>query len=74
MTDLYTEAKALQGELSRHRRWLHAHPGVAFDIADTVAASRDTITFFIILLCSNCLVFYSFNASINLIICFNQQI
>ena len=40
MTDLYTEAKALQGELSRHRRWLHAHPGVAFDIADTVAYVR----------------------------------
>ena len=36
MTDLFTEAKALQGELSRHRRWLHAHPGVAFDIADTL--------------------------------------
>lgn len=40
MTDLYTEAKALQGELSRHRRWLHAHPGVAFDLADTVAYVR----------------------------------
>lgn len=36
MTDFLTEAKALQGELSRHRRWLHAHPGVAFDIADTL--------------------------------------
>lgn len=36
MTDFLTEAKALQGELSRHRRWLHAHPGVAFDIAETV--------------------------------------
>ena len=36
MTDLFTEAKALQGELSRHRRWLHAHPGVAFDLSDTL--------------------------------------
>ena len=36
MTDFLTEAKSLQGELSRHRRWLHAHPGVAFDIADTL--------------------------------------
>ena len=40
MTDLYTEAKALQGELSQHRRWLHAHPGEAFDIGDTVAYVR----------------------------------
>ena len=38
--NIFTEAKALQGELSRHRRWLHAHPGVAFDIADTVAYVR----------------------------------
>ena len=36
MTDFLTEAKALQGELSRHRRWLHAHPGVAFDLSDTL--------------------------------------
>ena len=36
MTDLFTEAKALQRELTLHRRWLHAHPGVAFDIAETV--------------------------------------
>ena len=35
MTDLFTEAKALQSELTRHRRWLHAHPGVAFDLSDT---------------------------------------
>ena len=36
MTDLFTEAVALQGELTRNRRWLHTHPGVAFDIAETV--------------------------------------
>ena len=40
MTDLFTEAKALQSELTRHRRWLHAHPGVAFDIAETVEYVR----------------------------------
>ena len=40
MTDLFTEAKALQHELTRHRRWLHAHPGVAFDIAETVEYVR----------------------------------
>ena len=40
MTDLFTEAKALQRELTRHRRWLHAHPGVAFDIAETVEYVR----------------------------------
>ena len=37
---IFTEAKNLQSELSRHRRWLHAHPGVAIDIADTVAYVR----------------------------------
>ena len=40
MTDLFTEAKAIQSELTRHRRWLHAHPGVAFDIAETVEYVR----------------------------------
>ena len=36
MTDLFTEAVALQGDLTRNRRWLHTHPRVAFDIAETV--------------------------------------
>ena len=40
MTDLFTEAAALRGELSRNRRWLHAHPGVAFDLAETVEYVR----------------------------------
>lgn len=40
MTDLFTEAKSLLPELSRHRRWLHAHPGVAFDLGDTLSYVR----------------------------------
>ena len=44
MTDFLTKAKALQGELSRHRRWLHAHPGVAFDLSDTLDYVRQELT------------------------------
>lgn len=44
MTDFLTEATALQGELSRHRRWLHAHPGVAFDLSDTLDYVRQELT------------------------------
>ena len=36
MTDLFHDAKKLMPILSRHRRWLHAHPGVAFDLGDTL--------------------------------------
>ena len=36
MNDLFHDASALHSELLRHRRWLHAHPGVAFDIAETL--------------------------------------
>lgn len=43
MADLFTEAKALLPTLSRHRRWLHAHPGVAFDLEDTLAYVRDEL-------------------------------
>ena len=43
MTDLFTEAAALQDELSRNRRWLHAHPGVAFDLADTIQYVRQEL-------------------------------
>ena len=44
MTDFLTEATALQSELSRHRRWLHAHPGVAFDLSDTLDYVRQELT------------------------------
>ena len=40
MTNLFHEAQALQGELTRHRRWLHAHPGTAFDLDETLAYVR----------------------------------
>ena len=43
MTNLFTEAKNLMPELSRHRRWLHAHPGVAFDLGDTLAYVREEL-------------------------------
>ena len=43
MTDLFTEAVALRGELTRNRRWLHAHPGVAFDLADTIQYVRQEL-------------------------------
>ena len=43
MTDLFTEAVALRGELSRNRLWLHAHPGVAFDLAETVEYVRQEL-------------------------------
>ena len=43
MTDFLTEATALQGELSRHRRWLHAHPGVAFDLSGTLDYVRQEL-------------------------------
>lgn len=32
---LLTQAKALQEELVNHRRWLHQHPGVGFDLTQT---------------------------------------
>ena len=40
MPDLFHDAKKLMPILSRHRRWLHAHPGVAFDLGDTLAHVR----------------------------------
>lgn len=40
MNDLFTEAKALQPLLTAHRRWLHAHPGVAFDLGETLEYVR----------------------------------
>ena len=43
MTDLFTEAVALQGDLTRNRRWLHTHPGVAFDIDETVQYVRQEL-------------------------------
>lgn len=33
--DILQEAKALESEIVANRRWLHQHPGVAFDIAKT---------------------------------------
>lgn len=36
MPDLFAEAQSLLPTLSRHRRWLHAHPGAAFDLTDTL--------------------------------------
>ena len=43
MTDLFAQAQALQPELTRHRRWLHAHPGVAFGLDETLAYVRDQL-------------------------------
>ena len=38
--DILKEAKALEAEILENRRWLHQHPGVAFDIAETVGYVR----------------------------------
>ena len=38
------EAQANAAEISNHRRWLHAHPGTGFDIADTVAYVKEKLT------------------------------
>lgn len=40
MSDLFTDAKALLPVMSAHRRWLHAHPGVAFDLHETLEYVR----------------------------------
>lgn len=37
MSPILEEAKALQEELTAHRRWLHAHAEVAFDLVQTKA-------------------------------------
>lgn len=37
------EATALAGELAENRRWLHQHPGVAFDLSDTKAFVRSKL-------------------------------
>ena len=40
MERILTEAVALTEELVSHRRWLHGHPGVGFDLADTLEYVR----------------------------------
>ena len=40
MKHILTEAHALEHELVAHRRWLHQHPGVAFDLKETVEYVR----------------------------------
>lgn len=43
MTDLFTEAKALLPTMTAHRRWLHSHPGVAFDLGETLDYVRSEL-------------------------------
>ena len=38
--NIFTESQNLLSQLQRDRRWLHAHPGVAFDLADTLSYVR----------------------------------
>lgn len=40
MNDILQQARALAPELSAHRRWLHQHPGVGFDLGETKAYVR----------------------------------
>lgn len=44
MNSILNEAKALQGWLTERRRWLHAHPGVAFDIREAREYVRAELT------------------------------
>ena len=41
--NLFTEALELLPRMQSDRRWLHAHPGVAFDIGDTLAFVRSEL-------------------------------
>ena len=43
MENILIEAKALQAELVAHRRWLHAHAEVAFDLTQTKAYVREQL-------------------------------
>lgn len=43
MENILIEAKALQAELVAHRRWLHAHAEVAFDLTRTKAYVREQL-------------------------------
>ena len=40
MNQILTEARALQAELISHRRWLHSHAEVGFDLTETKAYVR----------------------------------
>lgn len=42
--DILKEAKALESELVAHRRWLHQHPGVAFELTETKEYVRRQLT------------------------------
>lgn len=44
MHPILTEAQALLPWLTERRRWLHAHPGVAFDIPETKEFVRQELT------------------------------
>lgn len=41
--DILKEAKALQGELTAHRRWLHSHAEVGFALHDTLPYVRQQL-------------------------------
>ena len=43
LSPILEEAKALQEELTAHRRWLHAHAEVAFDLVQTKAYVRQQL-------------------------------
>ena len=40
---LYEEALAMKETVLRHRRYLHAHPEIGFDLPDTTAYVKDTL-------------------------------
>lgn len=41
--DILNEAKAIQPWVLEHRRWLHAHPGVGFDVEESRNYVRDIL-------------------------------
>lgn len=42
--EILEQAEALQETLTAHRRWLHQHPGVGFDLEDTKEYVRQQLT------------------------------
>ena len=40
---LLSEAKALQDEITKHRRWLHAHPETGFSLSETKAYVKEAL-------------------------------